>query len=416
MEKLRIGVFGAGRGRSIAQNFELLNAKVVAVCDFNPKAREGAVEAFGPDVAVYDDFDTFLDHGMDAVILANYFHEHAPYAIRCLEKGIHVYSECISNGTMAEGVALIRAAEKSDAIYMLAENYPGMCMNREMQRVCAGGTLGKILYAEGEYNHPFDYANPQNHKDLSPFPKHWRNWLPRCYYITHTLGPLMRATGATPRRVTAFAAFAPFEGDVPTVRQVGDRAANITMQNDDGSIYRVGACSAYGGHHNAYRICGTRGQIENLRGDGRIMLRYNAWEIPEGMQEINCYEPEWHDKDEELIRQSGHGGADYITAREFMECIREGRQPAHPFNVHAAVAMASAAILAHRSVLAGGMPFDIPDFHTESARRAWENDHASPFWGSDGSAPTLPCCSHTEFRPTETQEKLFHKLVMDEDV
>ena len=416
MDKIKVGVFGGGRGRSIAENFMLLNADIVAVCDSNPAAREKAAQAFGQGVAVYDNFDAFLDHGMDAVILANFFHEHAPYAIRCLERGIHVYSECLSNGTMAEGVALIRAAEKSKAVYMLAENYPGMCMNLEMQRICREGSLGKILYAEGEYNHPFDYSNPQHHKDLSPFPKHWRNWLPRTYYITHTLGPLMRATGATPRRVTAFAAFAPFEGDVPSFRQVGDRAANITIQNDDGSIYRVGACSAYGGHHVAYRICGTKGSVESLRHTREILLRYNDWEKPEGAEEVSVYEPEWHDKDAELIKNSGHGGGDYIIAREFLDCIREGHQPAHPFDVHSAVTMASTAILAHRSVLANGQPFDIPDFHTESARKAWENDHASPFWGSDGTAPTLPCSSHTEFRPTDTQVRLFHELVMGEKV
>ena len=416
MEKLRIGVFGAGRGRSIAENLKLLGAEIVALCDFDAEKLGRASKDLGDGAAVYSDFDAFLNHGMDAVIVANYCHEHAPYAIRCLEKGIHVYSECLSNGTMAEGVALIRAAEKSGAIYMLAENYPGMLKNLEMQRICAGGTLGKILYAEGEYNHPFDYSNPQHHKDLSPFPKHWRNWLPRTYYITHTLGPLMRATGATPRRVTAFAAFAPFEGDVPTVRMVGDRAANITMQNDDGSIFRVGACSAYGAHHVAYRNCGTKGSVESLRSNGEILLRYNSWEVPEGRQEEQQYMPEWNDPDEDVIVNSGHGGGDYLIAREFVRCIREGRQPVHPFNVHAAVTMSSAAILAHRSVLASGQPFDIPDFHTEEARRAWENDHASPFWGSDGTAPTLPCCSHTEFRPTETQERLFHELVMGEKV
>ena len=149
MDRIKVGVFGGGRGRSIAENFMLLNADIVAVCDSNPAAREKAAQAFGQGVAVYDNFDAFLDHGMDAVILANFFHEHAPYAIRCLERGIHVYSECLSNGTMAEGVALIRAAEKSKAIYMLAENYPGMCMNLEMQRICRGGTLGRCAASPG---------------------------------------------------------------------------------------------------------------------------------------------------------------------------------------------------------------------------------------------------------------------------
>jgi len=33
-------------------------------------------------VTTYTDYDRFLEHDMDAVILANYFHEHAPFAIK----------------------------------------------------------------------------------------------------------------------------------------------------------------------------------------------------------------------------------------------------------------------------------------------------------------------------------------------
>ena len=416
MEKIRIGVFGAGRGAGIAKNMQLLGGEVVALCDFHEDRRKKAAEALGEGVALYADFDAFLEHGFDAVILANFFNEHAPYAIRCLERGIHVYSECISNGTMAEGVELIRAAEKSSAVYMLAENYPNMIFNREMQRICAGGTLGRLMYAEGEYNHPVSGADINFMKTYNYYPEHWRNFLPRTYYITHSMGPCMRATGATPRRVTAFAIFSPARGDFPTASHNGDRSAVIMTQNDDGSIFRVTGCASYGAHHNAYRICGSQGQIENVRGTNKIMLRYNAWNVPEGMQEINFYEPEWHDKDEELIKTSGHGGADFLTAREFMDCIREGRQPVHPFNVHAAVAMSSTAILAHRSMLAGGQPFDVPDFRREEDRKLWENDRETPFWSPDGTPPTLPCCSHPDYGPTETQLKLFREQVMEEKV
>jgi len=404
MNKLKVGVFGTGRGMDIANNFILLGCDIVAICDFHKERREAAAKKLNHKAAVYEDFDSFLNHDMDAVILANYFNEHAPYAIKCFEKGIHVFCECISNGTMAEGVELIRAFEKSDSIYMLAENYPQMIFNREMKRICDSGTLGKILYAEGEYNHPGDPNDVQFKKIYNYFPEHWRNFNPRTYYITHSLGPVMWSTGATPKRITAFAAFAPIEGNVPTASYCGDRAAVITTQNDDGSIFRITGCAAFGGHHNAYRICGTEGQIENLRGMGtQVMLRYNAWSKPEGAEEINLYEPSWNDKDEELIKSSGHGGGDYLTARMFVECVKEHRQPEHPFNIHSAIAMSSVAILAHRSMLEGGKPYDIPDFHLEECRKQYENDRLSPYYGPDGSDPTLPCCSHTDFAPTKEQ-------------
>ena len=412
MKRIRLGVFGVGRGIHIAESFLLLDCDIVALCDFHPERLEKASKALGGTAAVYTDFDAFLDHGLDGVILANFFHEHAPYAIKCLERGIHVYSECLSNGTMAEGVALVRAFEKSSSIYMLAENYPQMKFNREMKRICDGGTLGKILYAEGEYNHPGDPTNIAFKKQYNYYEQHWRNFLPRSYYITHSLSPLMHATGATPRRVTAFNVYAPTEGDVPVASQVGDRAAIVTMQNDDGSVFRVTGCAAFGGHHNAYRVCGTKGQFENLRGMGeQVMLRYNDWEKPQGAKEINLYEPEWNDKDEALIVRSGHGGGDFLTARMFVECLREGRQPAHPFDIYGAVNMASVGILAHRSMLTEGQPIDIPDFHLEAARKQYENDTDTPFFCTDGRTPTIPCCSKPDHKPTETQVKLFKEAL-----
>ncbi len=157
MKKLRLGIFGMGeRGWNIANNFLMLGCELVAVCDDRKEMLERAEKDLGKGFKTYDNFDEFIEHGLDVVILTNFFHEHAPYAIKCFEKNIHVFSECISNGTMAEGVELVRAFEKSKSVYMLAENYPQMKFNREIKRVCDTGTLGKIMYAEGEYNHPGD--------------------------------------------------------------------------------------------------------------------------------------------------------------------------------------------------------------------------------------------------------------------
>ena len=412
MKKIKVGIFGVGRGMELAKDFMLLGADIAAICDFNKERLDAAAKKVGTDTAIYSDFDSFIEHDLDAVVLANYFHEHAPFAIKCFKKGIHVFSECISNGTMAEGIELLKAFEKSNSIYMLAENYPQMIFNREMKRVCDGGTLGKILYAEGEYNHPGDPNDVKFKKTYNYFPEHWRNFLPRSYYITHSLGPVMWATGATPKKVTSFAAFAPIEGDAPTASFSGDRVSIVTTQNDDGSIFRITGCAAFGGHHNAYRICGTEGQIENLRGMGnKVMLRYNGWSKPEGMDDVNLYEPKWNDPDEEIFKTSGHGGGDYLTARVFLDCIKKGKQPEHPFDIYSAINMSSVAILAHRSMLEGGKPYDIPDFTKEEDCKLYENDRLSPFYSQDGSKPTIPCCSQRDFKPTEKQVQNYKKAL-----
>ena len=413
MNKIKIGVFGVGRGMDIIRNFLLQGCELVAVCDNHKERREAVAKTLDKSVAVYEDFDKFIEHDMDAVIVANYFHEHAPYTIKCFERGLHVFCECISNGTMAEGVQLVEAYEKSNSIYMLAENYPHMLFSREIKKICDGGTLGKFLYAQGEYNHPVDANDTKFTKRYIYFEKHWRNYLPRTYYITHSLAPIMWATGATPKRVTAFSMFAPIEGDVSNGCYAGDAASVITTQNDDGSVYHFTGSAKFGAHHISYRVCGTDGSVENVRGtDDKIMLRYNEWNKPEGVEsDVNMYTPQWNDPEEELIKQSGHGGGDYLVARMFIDCVRRKVQPELPFDLYSSVNMSSVAILAQRSVLNGGMPFDIPDFRKTEDKEKYRNDYESPFYCSDGREPTIPCCTDPNYKPTEKQLELFREAI-----
>ena len=95
----------------------------------------------------------------------------------------------------------------------------------------------------------------------------------------------------------------------------------------------------------------------------------------------------------------------------FVDCIKAGKQPEHPFNIYRAIDMSSVAILSHRSMLEGGKPYDIPDFTKEEDRKLYENDRLTPFYGSDGTSPSLPVCSHPDFKPTETQVQKFKEVL-----
>jgi len=412
MKQLRIGIFGAIRGGEYYSSFLANDFEIVAICDKNTELLETSKKRLGDKVALYTDFEDFFQHPMDAVFLSNYFHEHAPYAIRFLEKGIHVLSECLPAATMAECVQLVRAAEKSSAIYMFAENYPYMKFNREMRRLCEGGTLGKILYAEGEYNHPLSGMETGFILQRRWFPEHWRNYCPATYYVTHSLGPLMLATGALPRRVSAFPVVnPPREEDAPYAAiYSSESAAMISTMNDDGSVFRFTGCSHFGAHGNAYRICGEKGQVENLRGMGQqIMLRYNGWDIPEGGQERSLYEPEWNHPKADLIEKEGHGGGDFLIAETFRDCILENKTP--DLNVYLATLMASVAILGHRSLLEGGVPYDLPDFRKEEDRAKWEKDTLTPFWGPNGEEPSLPAGYIQDYKPSAKQIENYNALI-----
>lgn len=221
--------------------------------------------------------------------------------------------------------------------------------------------------------------------------------------MTHSLGPLMYMTGTKPKRISAMPALCsePMTPDRNKISYYSpaERAGIMTTVNEDGSVFRFTGCAHWGFQEDSYRLCCDKGQVENIRGTREILLNYNSWEKPEGAETSSRYKPEWHDKDVELIKKSGHGGADFFVLRHFFDCIRNNKQPEY-FDVYGANLMASAAILGHRSMLEYGVPYDLPDFRKEEDRVKWENDFLTPYYGSDGSEPTLPCSTVADNRHT----------------
>jgi predicted dehydrogenase len=371
---IRVGVIGVGRGQSYASGAtDLVGMKLVALCDTWEERLVQVGKKYG--VATYTDYDKFLEHDMDAVVLANYFHEHAPFAIKALNAGKHVMSETSSNATLAEGVALCRAVEKSGRTYMLAENYPYTAFSMEMRRLYRTGELGEVTYAEGEYNHPM---SAESRIAISPGMNHWRNWIPSTYYCTHALAPLVYITDTLPTKVNGLS-MACRDVDVKTVRR-GDPGSVILCRMDNGAVFRIFGL-VLPGHSNWYRVHGAHGAMEITRGPGyfgpgQIRVWHEEWDCPKGTPVERTYMPDWPEH-ADLARKAGHGGGDFWTNFEFANAIRSGRPPF--LDVYRGVAMSSVGILAWKSALADGAPFDVPDFRKESSRKNWADDHWSPF-------------------------------------
>ena len=90
MKKVRIGVLGGYRGKTMI-NWCVVNrelADVVAICDKNPEVLENVKASLAKsnyECTLYESFEDFLGHDMDAVVLANFANEHAPFAIKAVE-------------------------------------------------------------------------------------------------------------------------------------------------------------------------------------------------------------------------------------------------------------------------------------------------------------------------------------------
>ncbi|MCM8817278.1 MAG: Gfo/Idh/MocA family oxidoreductase [Candidatus Omnitrophica bacterium] len=373
MKTIKVGVVGVRRGMSFATGARYAGMKLVAICDTWEEKLKEAEKLLK--VKTYTDYDRFLEHDMDAVILANYFHQHGPLAIKALKAGKHVMSETSSNSTIAEGVELCRTVEKTGLVYMLAENYPYTVFNMEMRRVYKSGEIGEVTYAEGEYNHPM---SPESRCLLAPGINHWRNWMPPTYYCTHALAPLVYITETMPVKVNGLSIARPSINH-NTARRA-DPGFVILCRMNNGAIFRIFGL-ILPGHSNWYRIHGEKGGMELTRGPGYfgpglIRIWHEHWTRKKGQPLERTYLPEWPEK-EKLAAKAGHGGGDFWVNWYFAQAIRTKKQPF--FDVYKGVALSSVGILAWKSALEDGKPYDVPDFRKEAERKKYEKDDASPF-------------------------------------
>ena len=373
----RIGVLGAGRGKTMMDYCKNnSNARLVAVCDCYEPALKDIREKYGDDIALYTDFDEFIKHDMDGVVLANFANAHAPFAIRCMEAGLDVLSEVLPVQTMKEAVELTECVENTGRTYAYAENYCYMPAPREIRKMYRDGLLGEFEYGEGEYMHN---CEPGWHRYTRANPEHWRNTMYATFYCTHSIGPLIHITGLRPVSVTAFEA--PFNA---RMERMGAKAGNmateiVTLENGAyfKSIHGVGCskCSIW------YSVYGTKGIAESSRelagldGVRHLFAEYDDTEVAsDGMEHhtVNCRPT---DSLGENAGDSGHGGSDFYTTYFFAERLL-GDKNAEIIEIYETLDMFLPGILGYRSILGGNTPVAIPDFRDKAQREAFRNDTA----------------------------------------
>lgn len=404
-KKLRIGVFGGARGKTmIGVLLHHPDAKLVAVCDkYEPlleDAKRTAEEA-GTEIALFRNFDEFIKYDMDAVVLANYANEHAIYAIKCLHAGLHVLSEVLPCETMAQAVELIEAVEKTGLVYAYAENYCYMSHTFEMWQRYRTGELGCAMYGEGEYIHDCSSIWPQiTYGERN----HWRNRMFPTFYCTHSLGPLITITGMRPVRVVGFEM--PLSNDM--IALGGASSAGVEMVTlENGAVLK----SIHGGLKREpssvnYELYCEKGMMETGRlsplqpfnlykeGDRRC---HGTWEQ---------YTPEPKIAAESAKRYNTHGGSDFYPTHFFIEKVLGRPNGEWSIDVYTAIDMGICGILAYKSILAGNIPIDVPNLRNPAEREAWRYDNAccSPEVAGD---QLLPRTSHGEPEiPDSTYERV----------
>lgn len=393
MDKIRIGVIGGRRGNAyVSLMLEDPQIELLATCDNGVYAKDS--DDPSKDVPNFTDYDEMLkygkENGMNAVFLANYFHQHTPFAIKAMEAGMDVVSECTSASTLKECVKLVEAVERTGRKYMLAENYPFATPNMKMEQIVSEGPLGKLQYAEGEYNHS---GSTEDLMRLTPGKYHWRAWMPRTYYITHAMGPLMYMTKTMPKYVSARAVHSDLLYEIREKRHNYDGVGMMFCEMDNGMIARFTGCTAMASDYSRYRVVGDRASVETggYTDDNVRMFWFPHTKPAFEESNVKIIKPSLADFGPRGAKaaNAGHGGGDFWVVANMVDYFLGGKQPF--FDVYKGVAMSATAILAWRSCLNHGENYKIPDFTNKADRDAIRNDDATPFPDENGNGATVPC-------------------------
>lgn len=164
MARIRLGMVGGGNDAFIGgvhrfasrldDRYELVAG---ALSSTPQKARaSGAVLGLDP-ARTYDDFkemairEARLKGGIEAVAIVTPNHVHYAAAREFLKRGIHVICDKPLTSTLPEARKMVKAAERSSALFVLTHNYTGYPLIRQAREIIANGELGDIRVVNVEY-------------------------------------------------------------------------------------------------------------------------------------------------------------------------------------------------------------------------------------------------------------------------
>ncbi len=376
INKLNIGIVGAaGRGASFRAAFDAHPlTRIHAVCDVRQDTLEEAARVLGA-TEMYTDYDEMLATSeIDAVVIGTPMQFHAPQAIAALERNIHVLSEVTAGVSIEECRALVKAAKRSSAVYMMAENYTYAKPIVLVKELVRRGLFGEVYYAEGEYLHELKELN-----EITRWRRRWQTGIDGVTYGTHSLGPILQWFAAEPGKPADRVVRVSCEGSGHHYRDPrGDLYENqdscvMLCKTARGSLVKIRVDMLSERPHAMHNhvLQGTKGAFESARVPGQshkvwlddICKDKNTWiDLFDLEQE---YMPEMWRNPPEAALKAGHGGGDYFEVLDFVNSIVAGAPC--PIGIHEALDMTLPGLVSQVSIANGGVWMDVPD------SRAWSS-------------------------------------------
>lgn len=368
VESLNVALVGAsGRGGVFRAALEANGARIHAVCDIREQTLEESAQRLGARER-YTDYEQMLDRSeLDAVVIGTPMPLHVPQSIAALERGIHVLCEVPAGVSIDECRRLVEVAARSDAVYMMAENYAYMRPNVAVRALARAGLFGQVYYAEGEYLHELKELNEQ-----TPWRRRWQTGIEGVTYPTHSLGPILQWFGED-RIARVCCEGSGHHYRDPRGQPYHQESSVMLCKTAAGGLIKVRLDMLSDRPHamTNYQLQGTDGVYESSRGGpgdrDRIWLRTLSPEVRWldldtllGTRSFaqQYLPPEWANPPQ-AARQAGHGGGDYFEVLDFLNAIA-GKAPC-PIGIHEAMDMTLPGLVSQQSILQGGAWLPVPD-------------------------------------------------------
>lgn len=298
---------------------------------------------------------------VDLVYICTEWHTHAAMAIEAMECGKHVAVEVPAATTIAECMALVDTAERTQRHCFMTENccYDFFALNTlEMHRQ---GLLGNITHCEGAYIH-----------DLTPYSTDMdehtaNNWIERsCLlhggnpYPTHGIGPIAQLLGFhrsdRMHHLVSLTSAGSQEGGLP----IG-RVNSTLIQTVNGiSILLQLDVTTHRPYSRLQTVCGTRAFLQKYPTPS-LQIGSQQWSGEEALKKMD----EYATSESSLLWKKGlemnvPNAMNYAMDARLIHCLNHGLPL--DIDVYDAAEWSCLSELTQRSALHGGMPVEVPDF------------------------------------------------------
>ena len=354
---VKIGIFGARRANELFPIIRNIpNCKLTTVCNRPGNALlkfEFTAQRLGePNLKIVNSFDELLTSDVDLIILANYAHQHAPYAIQSMKAGKHVLSETMAVATLKEAVELIETVEETGMNYSLLDHTNFSNPMNYVRTLCSPEDIISF-----ESDHAYELYDRWTSLTGGNKELHWRNHMASTTYCTHGLGAIFNFLKSTP--VSVSATESGYNDDFRSIGKVGASQSTMRLKFDDNTVVK---------HSINFHNTPTKLRITFNHRDGRKWIiddLYVKQINPDG--EVILY------KDDTNRTMFWNGDKDCITLM-VDKILGKEQDYSKLHDVYEAVDATLPGILGFKSIMENGAEIKIPDLRDKSVREQYRND------------------------------------------